>query len=133
MKQLAVLMLISFLGAAFLGFMPMDHGSHHMAGIESPCPIAAMFNAACGADAASMGIIHISALQSFLNALVSGSLLLTILLMAAGALFLILARQSGLVPAVSCMGRQDVSHIYISPQEKSRSWLSLLENSPSFV
>jgi hypothetical protein len=134
MKYFAALILIGFLGTVFLGFMPMDHNTHHMPSMESPCPIAAMFNVVCSSDTASMAVIHIGALQSFLNAPISTTFSLTITLLAVGLLFITLFKWPDIqLPALLGHKRWRFSRAYPSPLEKERSWLSLFENSPSFA
>lgn len=134
MKYFAALLFVCFIGTVFLGFMPTGHNLHHSTGTESPCPIAEIFNVICSSEAASMAMIHIGALQSFLNAPISTTFSLTLVLLAVGFLFIMHLKWSDVqLQALLGHKRWRFSLVYTSILEKERSWLSLFENSPSFA
>ena len=90
----------------------------------------------CPQDAVAAAIHHISAYQSFLNA-VAGSGVMTLIVVLILAVCAALAYSTGLLshapPAPMRLFRIPLSSPSPSPKRKVLRWLSLLENSPSTV
>ncbi len=134
MKHIALTMIVGILGVAFIGFMPIDHGTHHGAGaMETPCLIAAILNTVCGQGEVPMAFVHISALQLFSHTPVPATFLFLSLFIIVGLAAFISYVQANLLSAqgIFIFLLWDVRRGAFPPGEKIRSWLSLLELSPA--
>jgi hypothetical protein len=132
-KQIiAILVLTSFLSVAFFSFdMMMQGPDGRMVG---DCPFSAMGASLCPQDTVAVAVHHISAYYAFLNVPIgSGAASLIILLLATASIMLMIFRE-WMLPGPP----QFLYSFYNSPpldsnRRKITHWLSLFENSPSFV
>jgi len=131
MRILAIFLIISILGLAAFGLIPMDHGTHHgMSDFNQPtCPLATLVQANC-VTGQPMAFVHISALQSFLNSPVasaSAALLLLVLCLYLSYRLLNIQRSRLRLCSVYAIRKKAAK----PSEEKLLSWISLFENSPA--
>jgi len=135
MKFILTLAIMSFLAIVLLGFMPMDHISHHgMDDVLPPCPVASLLSFACYGGGLAMTVDHVSALQAFSNNTVPSAFIPLALIVVLG--FWILAFYIKKHPLVFSFARFDRERLRSRASLSSRkilSWLSFFENSPSFA
>lgn len=134
MKYLLIMALvISFPGIAFLGFADMHH-HNEMQNHTAVCLFAASEGVNCPGQSNLLEFLnfHLGALKDYsTSAAASGVLLLIISLLTLLASALIKSIPPNLTPASRQSGKTGA--FFIPERFKFISWLSLLENSPSFI
>ena len=140
MRYFLALFLILFLAIAVFGFVGMNHTTAMNDGKEAPgCAIPLFSSLVCVNGVIGMAIHHISAYQSFsqfqINYFGSSILLLLLSIFMAG-MFLLWHKSSNFLPkylssfAFWHFRSPAVRH---NASFKFLNWLSLFENSPSFL
>ncbi len=120
-----IIILASFFLLAVFGFTAMNHGAAH-------CIVSAMVGSACPESLFGFADFHIGFFKSFSNAVFDG--LGLFVLLAFGILLVAIAglrveADSASLSFVSLVNETDSQ---LSLIKKIRSWLSLLETSPTF-
>lgn len=135
MRYISSFILIGFVSILFLAFVPVSHSTHHSQERKVfACPFAALLPAVC--HSVAMASIHIDVLQSLLSGAYNVRETVSIALLGIAlisSLSLFFRRFTPNVAELSVARSRAVSPTTDSSQEKERSWLSLFENSPSFV
>lgn len=122
----------AFMLVALFGVAVFYHGSErHM---PTACPFSPAEVAPCPEDIVARDFHHISAYHSFLNVPTYGSFINIIILIFLALSFLVAsARYVPLLHIFISSGKFDDIPPDISTKKKFFKWLSLFENSPSFV
>lgn len=131
-STIVVLTLLSFLAIALFGFSLMM--SDQDGRMTDDCPLSTLSQSACPQDIVAVVSHHLSAYYTFLNILVGTGLmnLIAILLFVVCVMLVIRTRPPSLkLPVYS---RLRPRSLFTSPLErKIIHWLSLFENSPSYI
>jgi hypothetical protein len=141
MKWISTLVLIALMNIAIFGVAVFQHGSSHdMNATKNDCVAATVTNTKCPDAKDSLGMVvhHISGLQTFSQGILSTGLtplLAALILMLSAVLAFVFVKIADLLRnLLTRYQRYRFPRDYLPPgQYKLIRWLSLFENSPSWI
>lgn len=130
-RIIAPLLLLSFLMVAFFSFAVMSYGVD--GSMQGDCPFSTTGTPLCPQDALAMTLHHLSSYQSFFSVPVGFGLAELSIIFAVIGIALVLSTN-----LFSFLYTVPIGALYKSPpaavyNRRLTRWLSILENSPSFI
>ncbi len=133
MRYLASLLLISFIGVSFLGFIIFNYSMSHSQ--DNRCIASLIDGNKCPSGATDLAIHQISAIQIFSNTLISPNfhLFLIFSFLIFSLLLFLFFKKLNFYESIFLAQKWRISSMgFHSNKLRTNYWLSLLENSPTY-